>query len=546
MGRHRRISGEAGFTVIEVVIAAALLFFVLTAIIGLMGASSNMTVQAKQRAVMTNAVASYLDNLRVTAWEDVVEPDAPIVIVVNGITVTIDMSVELRQEDGQEIAKIIRVTAISTLDGKSQMYETSVSLLKNPNFNRTLQTDPDAPVVFFTADAPDDDGVIWADQSASGPIFLRTKAFSPVAKIKSVRYDITGRETGDPLAVFTPSPMVQTYYSGPTLNTTSLGIGDGFQTVSVAAVDDYERVGTQKRRFIVDNQPPANPGPSTVTSITSTSLLIQWAAATDGGTYDAPNYASHYRCEISVEPSQTQPSWATDRVVLNEPRWLAGNSVPLALTNSGPIIYEATVASSTLDVDLRGVSPFSRFTARVLASSPRGLTTDTWVQSAAPGFTRPELFCGSLASPRRSRVDVTNDTNNPKGSVYDLTLFVSRGGFQRSADNPTWRIQYQSAVPTPTPGGWKDMPTTSTSSIIVQSPMSSGVFDDHSMVLTAKYKFIDFADGRPMWFRVRVSGYITRRAPIQAVPVMYTNAAGPSLPGASAAVRTYLAPDWSF
>lgn len=529
---------DDGFTVIEVVVAAAILFFVLTAIVGLLGASSSMTVQAKQRAVMTNAVASYLDGLRVRPWDEIVQPDGPIVMVVNGITVTINVSVETRSaEDGQELAKIVRVRAVSTLNGKSQMYETSISILRNPNFARSLQTDPDAPVVFFTADAPPDESVIWEDQWSGGALILRTKTFSPNDKIKSVRYDVTGMPNGDPLAIYTPDPMVQTYYAAPLLNTVSAGLDDGFQTVSVTAIDDHERVGTQKRRFIVDNLAPQSPGSSTITSLTATDLEIAWPAARDGGTYDAPNYASHYECEVSVEPSQTQPSTAVNRVILNEGPLLAGSNVVRAVSNAGPIVYEAAVASATAPVWERAVGPFSRFWARVRAYSPRGLTNGQWVQCSVPGYTRPELFCESAPSPYHSSCTVrTWGSGADKGTEYELDLFVSRAGFKRASDSPQWRIEYQSALTTPTPTGWQELPVVP----------SASVYDSWAMRLYAKYKFTGFTDGRPMYFRVRVSGYVALRNPSGPVPTMWTNAAGPTEWGTAEGKLTYLTPDWSF
>ncbi len=536
MGHQRRHHSEDGFTVVEVVIAAAIMFFVLTAIIGLMGASSSLTVMAKQRAVMTNSVAAYLENLRVLPWDEVVQPSGPVRMTINGVDIVINVSVETRTEEGQEIIKVIRVAAVSTVDGKSQMYETSVALLKNPNFNRTLRTDPDAPVVYFMPEAPEDDAVIWGNQSASGPLMFRTKAFSPVDKIAKVQYDITGRTAPDSFAVFTVSPGMQTYYSAPSIDTLSEGIGDGFQTVSVAATDEHERTGTMKRRYIIDNVAPQSPGPSTITSITSALLNLQWNAAVDGGTVGSPNYASHYAIQMSVEPSQTQPLTANDRVVLNDPNWLADNNVALAVAGPGIVATDVVVADEALPVTQRAVPPFSRFTVRIMSRSPRGLTNNAWVPSVQPGYTRPELFCEPAPSLYSSVCTVTTTSNT---ATYRVRLLVSQPGF-RWTGTRTWQIEFQSQTPTPTPQGWQVF-AGGTSGVSI----TSQEVDPYAMVLEAVRPFSkpsEFSDGRRVYFRVRVDGYRAQRDGA-IVPVLRTNAAGPSgAPG----VRTPLARVWDF
>ena len=110
---------EDGFTVAELVIAASILFFVLTAMIGLMGASSQMTVAAKQRAVLTNVVASYIDEVRSGTWTSIAAPTSPITRVVNGITVVINMTVETKSTSrGTPYLKVLRITATASLQGQ--------------------------------------------------------------------------------------------------------------------------------------------------------------------------------------------------------------------------------------------------------------------------------------------------------------------------------------------------------------------------------------------------------------------------------------------
>ena len=62
---------DDGFTVVELVIAAAILFFAMTALVGLLGASTSMTASAKSRSVLTNAISSELERIRALRIEEV-------------------------------------------------------------------------------------------------------------------------------------------------------------------------------------------------------------------------------------------------------------------------------------------------------------------------------------------------------------------------------------------------------------------------------------------------------------------------------------------
>ena len=61
---RRLHTDDSGMTVVEVVVASFILFFVLTAVLGLVGATTQTSVSAKQRTAMTNAVSSYIEHVR--------------------------------------------------------------------------------------------------------------------------------------------------------------------------------------------------------------------------------------------------------------------------------------------------------------------------------------------------------------------------------------------------------------------------------------------------------------------------------------------------
>src|SRR5512135_2825737 len=68
---RRLRTDDAGMTVVEVVVASFILFFVLTAVLGLVGATTRTSISAKQRTAMTNAVSSYIEYVRSLPFDQV-------------------------------------------------------------------------------------------------------------------------------------------------------------------------------------------------------------------------------------------------------------------------------------------------------------------------------------------------------------------------------------------------------------------------------------------------------------------------------------------
>src|SRR5512139_635268 len=67
----RSRSDDSGMSVVEVVVASFILFFVLTAVLGLIGATTKSSISARQRTAMTNAVSSYIEHVRALPFDQV-------------------------------------------------------------------------------------------------------------------------------------------------------------------------------------------------------------------------------------------------------------------------------------------------------------------------------------------------------------------------------------------------------------------------------------------------------------------------------------------
>lgn len=430
MARHRR---DDGFSVAEVVIAAAVLFFVLTGVVGLMGASSQMSVQAKQKSVLVNAVASEIDSIRAMPFNQI--QSRSVKREINGVSIVIDMTVETKQSLGTEFYKRVIIDATGTMQGRTLTYRTTAAI-RNPENNMTLTTDPDAPQIEFASEAPAADEVLFGtERLAGGAINLRTRAYSPAGSLKEVRYGVENQvlvqSSGSP-ALFTPSG--NPYFASPSWNTLSSGVADGFQTVSVTVEDDQQRTATVKRRYIIDNQPALAPGAPTGEGIDAFSLSLSWPAARDGGVGEDPStwyWASQYEYIIYREPltgGGSPTSWPIAKSEIVH----AGETPAVAIMNDGPISGVAVVAQPGPALT-RVTRPFSRFFVRVKSGRPRGIGT-AYADSTQLIVSRPEIICDSSA---QSSVAVGNETG---GYPFSVTLNVTKPNFPYTG-TPSYVVQ---------------------------------------------------------------------------------------------------------
>jgi Tfp pilus assembly protein PilV len=142
---------DEGFSVAEVVIAAAIMFFVLTAMIGLVGASQDMTVAAKRRTIVTNATAEYIERLRAVDFTKLaMEPEGTVKAVEDvsygGYTVRFSNRVVFPDGTGKKLRSVY-VKATTTIGGRT-FTQNAVVHIKNPSDDTAGATlvDPNRPI----------------------------------------------------------------------------------------------------------------------------------------------------------------------------------------------------------------------------------------------------------------------------------------------------------------------------------------------------------------------------------------------------------------
>lgn len=451
--RRRR---DGGFSIIEVVIAAAILFFALTALLSLLGAVTNLSVTAKRRALMTNAMSWYADHIRSLPYERIAESPAGDIPTVDtrtfgdpGREITVVFTNRVSFPDGEEGAHLRTVTVSARCTIMNKTYTSSMVVhVKNPNDDTTASTirDINAPNVEWVSPTPAPNTVLFGAQVGTTLDLteLRVTAASPNDKITNIQFkigtsiisDVAGHSASFDYA--TPIPAVE---QATGWNTVGDNILEGFQTVTVVVTDDQGRTTTLDRQFIIDNEAPGVPGPvaggySPDSKRQMNTLMFR--AAPDG--YHA--FAYRYRWYLYREPiGSVVPlsDWPMVREGAAVPPTPAGD-VAAAMSYDGTVTAEAYF------------EPFSRFVARAQAGSPRELNGTESSPVEAWYMSRPEIIEASstvavakvAVAPKYNRAGVyyTFDTTVTAPNFPHAPLVRSNFVVQiadASVANPVWQ-----------------------------------------------------------------------------------------------------------
>jgi len=303
---------DDGFTVVELVVAAAILFFALTALVGLLGMSTNMTVSAKSRSALTNAIASELE-----------------ITTADGVTITLTFVVTDRT--AQNNTKEVRVSGTGTRPGFPAVSYSSFAVIRDRIGGTVRDTGSNGPMIEFVDPTPVGGATLQGNKigGTSTTIEIVGHAWSETGNnITRFEYTVDGIAGSIPLKetntvmpgslswhdVTTPSDDEQWAFSWNTNQRDSSNepeVLDGLRTVTIIAYDDMDRASVPMRRtFLVDNYGPAA-APTTTLSNTpnadlSQTLGLSWTEVVDG---DRPT--DHYAYEVyeKLSASQTITDW---------------------------------------------------------------------------------------------------------------------------------------------------------------------------------------------------------------------------------------------
>lgn len=316
---------DDGFTVVELVIAAAILFFVMTALVGVLGASTQMTASAKGRSILTNTIASELEQIRTLSMEDVAYdtaggsiPHTKVLATKDGITVT--LSYTITDRTSQNKTKEVTVRGVAARPGFAPVRFTSFAVFRDRIGGGQSGGNTGAPRIEFTSNTPAAGTPLEGKKigRSSTDISIEARAWSDSgANIVAIEYSVDGIDNSTGSKASLPLKSTNSVYPGaisrhevsPASPDTTWAfawhtgqkdteglpeIRDGIRTVTIIARDDQNRTSAPvKRWFLVDNFAPTTAPAVTLVRTPNSdftqSLSLSWKPVLDGD-YSADHY----------------------------------------------------------------------------------------------------------------------------------------------------------------------------------------------------------------------------------------------------------------
>lgn len=299
-----RFTRDDGMTIVEILIAATILFIVLTAILGLVLQTTNTGMQSKRQTLVTNTVSSYIEQVQAMPFEDVdliadggqLAPSET--TTVDGYTIVITPTITPGATS--DLKKLVVSATMSLPNGETTAASLDVVIRDKSSF---LTQGVSGPVVSWTtAVMPGEGEIVWANTKASGgALWLAAEATAAEGQTIS-RVTITA-DNGWALENTIGTPAVWDFetdereqswsLTGFAWNTEQEGIidaetlevgpviPDGMRTIKIDVTDSGGGNTERTYTFLVDNLAPSTPGIPTQ-GLASTGSIASWAAASDG------------------------------------------------------------------------------------------------------------------------------------------------------------------------------------------------------------------------------------------------------------------------
>lgn len=380
---------DEGFSILEIMIASVILFIVLTGVLGLVGQTTLMGVDAKQRNIMVNALNAYVERVQSLPFDHVALTDDGGVLASEETTTVGEFTVTIRPTvaaGANDSLKNLTVAITVAANGRATTsMTTTVPVRDRSQFmtqaNRSPETDPS--IEFVDAYTPAEGAVVWGTSctGATGVLKLAVNATASEGRtianvalwIDDSRIALDGMKNPA-----TWSPATQTFAESDFIWNTMQEeaviqedgsyhdvpiIADGMRTVSAYVLDSQGVSVYTVRHLLVDNYAPGTPGVPVTTVLSDTAANLTWTEAFDG-----TSVADHYQVRAFKQPID--------------------DSGPMNPFEHWP---EVTVsAPSGMSLAITSATPFSRYYPVVRALSPRALASA--YTTGTPIFvTRPKI-----------------------------------------------------------------------------------------------------------------------------------------------------------
>lgn len=376
--RSGRLKDDKGFSLVEIMFATLILFFVATALLGLASTTTMVAVSSKQQGLMVNAVTSYIEQLKALPYADLgmASPStgqpagtlpAETTMTVESFLVTLRPTVQWVDDPniaGSTNYKLVRIEAeaVHTQGGHSVTY-TSETYVRNPESGWGWGESKVPPQIDFGVGSPAANAVV-----SGTSVLVRATASSPMTNglLASMSFYSDGFYMRNSLGAgadfnVNAKSHVQDFYWDTTAEVDD-GNGnmvktapDGIRAMKIEVWDNVGQQSYKVRQVLVDNQPPSFPGLITMTNSNATQALLSWDAVQDG-TDPA------YKYFVGVDEDQGTGSW----IHVHE--------------RCGEVIGQTTYAQPAV--------PFRRYRGRLFAQTPTNVSSGP---SYSYYITRPRL-----------------------------------------------------------------------------------------------------------------------------------------------------------
>jgi len=427
----KKRADDAGFTLVEILVASAIMFFVATALFGLVSTSTLLSVTAKADAVAVNAANSFLEQVRRLAYADVTQTRVNTLArassrTIDGITVSVTATVtpqwfaEQNRDHDDSAYKHVSVTVRATPLAGRPFVLTTGTFVSNLRTTDSAGTGP-GPNVELTAATPRA-GAVWG----SVPLGMSADSGDPGAILARLEITAGGAVISEKFTSEQSDSLSVDWNTAATNVDGTPRFPDGTYVMRAKAWNDRNQLDQEIWSLTVDNHPPDTPGTPTVRStIANTAVIFGWSPARDGS-----DWVRDYLVEWQIQ-SATGPSFST----LGTPQTLIPADPTSLVTWTGN-----TTALSRYRINVTSRGPVAS------GRTPPQLSSQT---ISATFISRP-----SLAG---STVNVTDAGGNNRRAILNLNLMCDAPGFGTTGVT-TYRWQYRYGPA----GTWIDLPGATT------------------------------------------------------------------------------------
>ena len=404
---------DDGMTIIEVVIASAVLLFALTALLGLLAVSTGMTAKAKTQTVAVNRANSFIEQVRAADYLTLNQAQLNAIAASNaGTTGNVAVSVAASMTpfwiagvptSGPPSYIKVGVTVVATGVGAPFTYRTGTYLRQ---WKMAVDPGKIKPTVTFSSDTPQSGAVVFGDVS----VRVGGQAHSNMIAVPLQRFGIYAAGT----------PVVETTLTAQDMTVDGIWDTTLWPDGSVpltAEGRDATQLQVISRSVIIDNLPPTStPSALSLDAVTSNAAATWgWGSVKDG-----VSPVDDYLMRVFMQNSAG--TFDATSIIVN------------------PSVKDGRIAQSV------STTALSRYYVAVRGRRPRetysGYTgTDIGPEAASGYFISRPNFSGTITV----NTPGTNPKGSKPGSVAQFTpsgFTYSTPTFARSAETVTWQYRY--------------------------------------------------------------------------------------------------------